>query len=157
MRHFAQGGVLQWIPSCCLRANADQNVSRFSVFVGFFLLSQGEEEKAEGMGSARSVWGCWGPRDSKPPPLSVFSMRGDEVSLQKQGGTLREISGIVGAWEQEKKEGRKQEAFTRGGRWQEGEMEVLLLILQILCVSQPAQPTPPLDEAVYHNSLIPSR
>lgn len=84
-------------------------------------------------------------------------MRGDEVSLQKQSGTLREISGIVGAWEQEKKEGRKQEAFTRGDTWQEGEMEVLLLILQILCVSQPAQPTLPLDEAVYHNSLIPSR
>lgn len=121
------------------------------------MLSQGEEEKAEGMGSARSVWGCWGPRDSNPHPFSVFPMRGDEVSLQKQSGTLREIGGIVGAWEQEKKEGRKQEAFTRGGTWQEGEMEVLLLILQILCVSQPAQPTPPLDEAVYHNSLIPSR
>lgn len=122
------------------------------------MFSQGEEEKAKGTGSAHSGWRCWGPRVRNTLPFSVFLMRGDEFSLQKQSGTLREIGGIVGAWEQEKKEGRKQEGFTRGDAWQEGEMEVLLLILlQILCVSQPAQPTLTLDEAVYHNSLIPSR
>lgn len=72
LRHFAQGGVLQWIPSCCLRANADQNVSRFSVFVGFFALTGGGGEGRRD-GVCTQCLGMLGTKGQQPPSFFCIS------------------------------------------------------------------------------------